>query len=169
MASTLTAISGAIIYVAKIFLGIMIAAIVIVTVAAVWWRYVLNAPLSWTEQVSRIFFVWVTFVGAAVLFRERLHVAIDMFVLMLPKDVRFFVLWGVELILLIFNVTFLIYGLKLSVDTLGQTFGALDISPATFYFAAPVSAAMMIVFFFEHLLVPARRRATDSIGVSTSV
>jgi TRAP-type C4-dicarboxylate transport system permease small subunit len=169
MAYTLTTISDAITYVAKIFLGIMIAAIVAVTVAAVWWRYVLNAPLSWTEQVSRIFFVWVTFVGAAVLFRERLHVAIDMFVLMMPKQVRFFVLWAVEAILLVFNVIFLIYGLKLSLDTLGQTFGALDISPATFYFAAPVSAAMMILFFFEHLLVPSRRRATDSIGVSTSV
>ena len=43
----------------------------------------------------------------------------------------------------------------------GQTFGALEISPASFYFAAPFCAALMIVFWNEKLLDPARR---DPLG-----
>lgn len=169
MNGALTALCELLVRVAKIALGVLTGAIVAVTLAAVWWRYALNAPLSWTEQVCRIFFVWMTFLGAAVLYRERLHVAIDMFVLMLPRPARMAVLWFVEGLILVFSLVLLVYGAKLSVDTLDQTFGALDISPATFYFAAPVAGAMMILFFFELLLTPARRVALDKIGVSTSV
>jgi TRAP-type C4-dicarboxylate transport system permease small subunit len=169
MSSILTIISDQIARLAKLLLGASVAAIVAITVAAVWWRYVLNAPLAWPEQVSRILFVWMTFVGAAVLYRERLHVAIDMLVLMLPRTGRLVAMWAVDGTILLFNVVLLIYGLKLSLDTLPQTFGALDISPATFYFAAPVAAAMMIFFFLERLVVPSRRLSADVVGVSTSV
>ena len=75
----LTIVCDLITRVAKVFLGTLVGAIVAITLAAVWWRYVLNAPLAWPEQVSRIMFVWITFVGAAVLYRERLHVATVIF------------------------------------------------------------------------------------------
>ena len=168
MARPLTVLCDAITSVAKLLLGGLVAAIVLITLAGVWWRYVLNAPLAWPEQVSRILFVWMTFVGAAVLYRDRLHVAIDMFVMKLPPRLQIGAMWLVELWLLLFNVVLLIYGLKLSVDTLDQTFGALDISPATFYFAAPVSAGMMILYFLERLAGP-RRLTAPTAAVTTSV
>lgn len=143
-------------------IGALVGGIVVITLAAVWTRYVMNAPLSWTEQVSRIMFVWVTFLGAAVLYRQRLHITIDMFIQMLPNALRKLMYWVVELSVLAFIVVFLIYGYRLSVTTLGQTFGALDITPATFYFAAPVSAALMIVFFIEKLVDPSKREHISS-------
>jgi TRAP-type transport system small permease protein len=168
--ASLTALCDLIARVAKLFIGALVGAIVAITLAAVWWRYVLNAPLAWPEQVSRIMFVWVTFVGAAVLYRERLHVAIDMFMSPLPQAGRRAVGWAVELIILAFNVVLLLYGLKLSVDTLDQTFGALDITPASFYFAAPVAAAMMILFFLERVSTPEGRAGIEvRAGASTSV
>jgi TRAP-type transport system small permease protein len=170
MASFLTALSDLVTRVAKLFIGALVGAIVVITLAAVWWRYALNAPLAWPEQVSRIMFVWVTFVGAAVLYRERLHIAIDMFVLRLSKPLQRATAWLIEGVVLIFNLVLFIYGLKLSLDTLDQTFGALDISPATFYFAAPVASGMMILYFLEELINPARRAAVQvTAGASTSV
>ncbi len=169
MSSTFTKVLDAVTGVARALIGALIGAIVVITLAAVWWRYVLNAPLAWPEQVSRILFVWVTFVGAAVLYREKLHVAIDMFVIMLPKSIQRLAGWTIEILVLAFNVIFFVFGLKLSLDTLDQTYGALDISPASFYFAAPVSAAMMILYFAEELINPARRAAVRvSAGASTS-
>ena len=153
----------------RLVLGLLVAAIVAITLAAVWWRYGLNAPLAWTEQVSRILFVWLTFLGAAVLYRERLHVAVDLLVTALPPGLRLGVLWGIELAMLVFVVMLLVFGFNLSVDTLGQTFGALDISPASFYFAAPVSAALMLVFFVERVAVPARRLTVDATRPGSSL
>ena len=170
MAALLTKSCDLIAWAAKVFIGALVGAIVVITLASVWWRYVLNAPLAWPEQVSRILFVWITFVGAAVLYRERLHVAIDIFMAPLPRAARRAVGWAIELLILAFNFVLLLYGLKLSVDTLGQTFGALDITPASFYFAAPVAAGMMILYFLERISTTARRASIEvRAGAGSSV
>src|SRR5215218_9671000 len=52
-------------------------------------------------------------VGAIVLYRERLHVAIDMFMAPLPRAARRAVGWAIELLILAFNFVLLLYGLKL--------------------------------------------------------
>lgn len=170
MAALLTKSCDLIAWAAKVFIGALVGAIVVITLASVWWRYVLNAPLAWPEQVSRILFVWITFVGAAVLYRERLHVAIDMFMALLPRGARRAVGWAIEVLILAFNFVLLLYGLKLSVDTLGQTFGALDITPASFYFAAPVAAGMMILYFLERISTTARRASIEvRAGAGSSV
>ena len=170
MAALLTKSCDLIAWAAKVFIGALVGAIVAITLAAVWWRYVLNAPLAWPEQVSRILFVWITFVGAAVLYRERLHVAIDMFMAPLPRAARRAVGWVIELLILAFNFVLLLYGLKLSVDTLDQTFGALDITPASFYVAAPVAAGMMILYFLERISTSSRRASIEvRAGAGSSV
>jgi TRAP-type C4-dicarboxylate transport system permease small subunit len=140
-----------------ILLGLIAGAIVVITLAAVWWRYVIDNPLSWTEQVSRILFVWMTFLGAAVLYRQKLHITIDMIVLMLPPPLRSVLYWLVEFGLLAFVIVFFIFGLKLSLDTWTNTFGALDITPASFYLAAPASSALIMIYFVEKLIDPAKR------------
>ena len=157
MVKAFSALCDGITWLVANLLGLLIGAIVLITLAAVWWRYVIEDPLSWTEQLSRILFVWVTFLGAAVLYREKNHITIDMFLGMMPPPLKALMVWLIELAMLLFIVVLFVYGLKLSLDTLTQTFGALDISPASFYFAAPVSAAMMFLFFIERLVDPSKR------------
>ena len=56
----------------------LMAVITVLTFAQVVWRYGLNQPLQWSEEVARYCFVWVTFIGAAALLRQRDgHPAID--------------------------------------------------------------------------------------------
>jgi TRAP-type transport system small permease protein len=56
----------------------LMAIITLLTLAQVFWRYVLEQPLQWSEELARYGFVWVTFLGAAVLFRlPDGHPAID--------------------------------------------------------------------------------------------
>ena len=57
-----------------------------------------------------------------------------------------------------------VYGLKLSIDVLPQQMGALDITPAVYYFAAPVSCALMILYFVEKIVDPAKRVRTGHAG-----
>lgn len=139
-------------------LSLLTAAIVVIAMMAVWWRYVANDPIGWSEQVSRILFVWMTFLGAALLYRQRLHIAIDMFVLLLPASLGAILYWVVEIAVLAFVLVFFTFGLTLSLDTWTNTFGALDITPATFYLAAPASSALMIIYFVEKLVDPGMRQ-----------
>lgn len=47
-------------------------------------RYLLNSGIAASEEISRLAFVWLTFLGAAVAVRERTHVGVDMLVRLMP-------------------------------------------------------------------------------------
>tara|TARA_R110002049_G_scaffold267817_1_gene444289 strand:- start:13097 stop:13579 length:483 start_codon:yes stop_codon:yes gene_type:complete len=51
-------------------------------------RYFLNMPLGWTEELARYLMISVAFLGLPVVTRRGEHIAIDMFVEMLPAMVR---------------------------------------------------------------------------------
>jgi TRAP-type C4-dicarboxylate transport system permease small subunit len=164
MTAIISKLSNVVTEIAKLFLGTCVAAIVLITIAAVWWRYVINAPIAWIEQVSNMLFIWITFIGAAVLYRQKLHIGVDMFMDMLRGRAKEVMFWIIEVGNLSFIVVLFIYSVKLSIDVLPNTYGALDISPAWFYFSAPVSCAMMMLYFVEKIVDPSKRRPEGSVG-----
>jgi len=46
--------------------------------AQVGFRYFLNDPLTWSDELARYLFVWVSFLGWIIAARRRSHLAIDM-------------------------------------------------------------------------------------------
>ena len=48
-------------------------------------RYGFNSGIVFSEEMSRFFFVWLTFVGAIVAVRDRAHLGMDGFVRKLPR------------------------------------------------------------------------------------
>jgi TRAP-type C4-dicarboxylate transport system permease small subunit len=66
----------------------LIYAIILLTSAQVFFRYVLNYPLGWTEEMARYVFIWAVFLGAAVVARSRDHVAVELFHRYLPPRGR---------------------------------------------------------------------------------
>jgi TRAP-type transport system small permease protein len=149
---------------AKFLLGACIAAIVLITLAAVWWRYVLGDPLSWVEQVSNMIFIWVVFVGSAVLYRQNLHIGVDVFLGMLSEKNRAIWKWVIEVGNLLFIVVLFIYSLKLTIDVMPNTAGALDITPAYYYAAAPFACLMMMLYFVEKIVDPSKRMPYGEAG-----
>ena len=61
------------------------AVVVISTSLGVLFRYVLQNPLIWGNDVGALALVWLTFVGAAAVFKEGGHVAISGLVAMFPR------------------------------------------------------------------------------------
>lgn len=51
-------------------------------------RYVFNSGISASEEVSRILFVWMVFLGAIVAMRDHTHLGVDSFVARLPEGAR---------------------------------------------------------------------------------
>jgi TRAP-type transport system small permease protein len=148
---------------AKYLIGACIGVIVLITLAAVWWRYVLDNPLSWVEQISNMIFIWVVFIGSAVLYRQNLHIGVDFFLNMLGERQQEIWKWFVEFINLSFIIILFIYSLKLTIDVIPNTMGSLDLSPAYYYVACPVSCFMMLLYFIEKIVDP-RRRVPDGIA-----
>jgi TRAP-type C4-dicarboxylate transport system permease small subunit len=59
--------------------GLCLAGVVCAGALQVFCRYVLNAPLRWPEELSRLLFIWLTYAGALVLPGQRLQIAVGFF------------------------------------------------------------------------------------------
>lgn len=59
--------------------GLLMAGMAVMLAAQVVFRYVLNSPLAWTEELSRLSVVWLTFIGAAIATREGSHITVRVF------------------------------------------------------------------------------------------
>lgn len=64
------------------------AVIVVLVLLAVVFRYFLNDPLVWTEEVIIIVFSWMLFLGLASGFRQRMHLRIDALLIVMPAAAR---------------------------------------------------------------------------------
>jgi len=61
----------------KIASCVLLVALLISVMLQVISRYVFQSPLPWTDEVSRFLLVWLTFVAAAWVMSERMHVTVD--------------------------------------------------------------------------------------------
>ena len=61
---------------------------VLVTLAQVFFRYVVAAPLAWSEELARYCFVWIVFLGGAVGLSRGIHLGVDLLVNLLPERFR---------------------------------------------------------------------------------
>ncbi len=69
-------------------LAVLHALIALLVCAAVGFRYALNDPLTWSEELIILLFGWMIFLGIANAFRMRTHIIIDVVVLFAPPAVR---------------------------------------------------------------------------------
>lgn len=58
---------------------VLLVALLALIVAQIFTRYVLNAPLSWTEELARFVFIWFTFMSAAYVMARRRHITVILF------------------------------------------------------------------------------------------
>jgi len=62
------------------FASLMMAALMIIVCVDLTLRYFFNAPLIWGTEVTEILLLYITFLGAAWVFKEDSHVVIDVFI-----------------------------------------------------------------------------------------
>lgn len=74
---------------------LMIIGAIILQIVA---RYVFNAPLSWTEELSLLAFCWFTFTGSAVSSYRNNHLEIDYFHKKWPPAIKKFMDLSIELL-----------------------------------------------------------------------
>ena len=140
-----------------ICLGLMVALVVDVFLG-VFSRYVLHATFQWYDEVARLCFVWMVFLGAAVAVRRgahfRLHLLIDRFGPRLRRAADL----GVSLVVLLFGVVLVAGGVAMYPVARRQVSDSLELSMLWFHGALPVGGALMILFSLPHLwrLVRAR-------------
>jgi TRAP-type C4-dicarboxylate transport system permease small subunit len=138
-------------------LGLMVVLVADVFLG-VWSRYVLQATFQWYDEVARLCFVWMVFLGAASAVRRgahfRLHLLIDRFGPRLRRANDLLV----GLLVVVFGGVLVAGGVAMWPVARGQVSDSLELSMVWFYGALPVGGALMIVFSLPQLWRRARGR-----------
>lgn len=72
----------------EILLIVLLSAMAIMVFANVVLRYAFNSGMSVSEELSRYFFVWLSFIGAVVAFREHGHLGVESVVALFGRTGR---------------------------------------------------------------------------------
>ncbi|WP_196259305.1 TRAP transporter small permease [Pelagibacterium limicola] len=69
-------------------------------------RYGFNSGITWSEEMSRYFFVWLTFIGAVITFHENSHVGVETLVRMFGRRGRVICMLLSNVIILLCAIVF---------------------------------------------------------------
>ena len=93
-------INGALLALGRWIGAVCLGLMVVVILAQVFFRYVVNNALPWPEEASRFLMMWSTGLMAATAFRRGGFVAIDMVIRLLPRMVA----TGLSIILMVITI-----------------------------------------------------------------
>jgi TRAP-type C4-dicarboxylate transport system permease small subunit len=75
-------------YAEEIISAFFISITVCMVIVNVFFRYVLNKGIFWSEEVATICFVWSVFIGAAACHKHKMHISIDLLTKLAPKSLK---------------------------------------------------------------------------------
>lgn len=143
---------------------ILFAVLVVVVVWQVFSRQVLSDPSTWSEEAARYIFVWLGLFGAALVFSERGHIAVDFLVRKFPRPLMRAALIFVQLSIIALAAIIFVYGgLKYVQQSSGQQLSALPFNVGQMYTVMPITGVLIIWYAVTHLI--AALRAEDPVSL----
>jgi TRAP-type transport system small permease protein len=149
----------------RVSIALLLAAMVILVFGNVVMRYALNSGITVSEEMSRLAFVWLIFLGAAVALKEHAHIGIDTLIRALPpRAAKACVLAGY--VLMLAACAFLLEGAWAQIVlTWSAVTPAAGISMAWFMIPAAIfSATALLLLGAEALAI-----LTGRIDIATAV
>jgi TRAP-type C4-dicarboxylate transport system permease small subunit len=138
--------TGGVATVALWIAGIGLVAMTASIAMQVFWRYVLNNSLIWTEPGSVMIMGWFIFLGAAVGIRGGYHLSFDVLLYFLPESFKPWLHALSDLAVGAFGAGMVWYGWELAAKTAPNVMPSLGISDA-FNFAPLVAGGVLTVLF----------------------
>lgn len=131
----------------------LFALLVVVVVWQVFTRQVLDAPSGWSEELAKYVFVWLSLFGAALVFGERGHIAVDIVITKAPLAAQRVVAVLMQVAVLLFTGLVLVYGgTMLATNTWSIGVAGLPASVGPLYLALPISGVLIAFYTVYHLV-----------------
>lgn len=133
-------------------IGLMVLIIVAMS-AQIFFRFVLNAPLTNTDEIAQIALTWLTFLGAAWVYRNHGHITVDLLNLSNPASLPSALLkvFG-ELVVAAILLTLLVLVADAAPMALKLRLGTLELTRFFMHFLPLLIGCLAIlVFAVEHV------------------
>ena len=115
-------------------------------------RYFFNLAFGWGEELPIFLFLWVSFLAAAIAYRDGSHLSVDFIVALFPKKVRFAIYYINLVLSLGFVLTLGYYEGLMTLAARNSTFVVMKVSKASCYVGIPVSCILFALFIIEKIM-----------------
>lgn len=133
---------------------VILSVMLVVGTMQVVWRYILEASLSWSEELMRFLYVWATMLGVGAAIRRKSMACIDSFLDFVGKKspgVQRIMRVAAMAVQIFVFVVMIVYGYQFTIRGLGQRSPAMGLSMAYVYAAFPLGGAIGILYTFEEI------------------
>lgn len=136
----------------KVLLILVLVSMIVILMAHIIFRYVLNNSLTWSEELLKIMLVWFGMMSVAVLAARREHVAIVVFKEHMPEKVQSFLTKLTQLIIVGICILMVIIGIQYCMKAGFRLTPALRIPYAWAYAAIPVAFVPVTLFELRNFI-----------------
>ena len=133
-------------YPLEIAVSTILVALVTVTFAQVVFRYLLQAPLAWSEELARFLLMWLASLSAAYAFKTRSHFALRFVVDRFSPGAQKWIGTLVSLAVVWFLSVFAWQALKFTLEVRDMSAPATQMSMAVPYSSAFVGSVLMLYY-----------------------
>lgn len=119
----------------------LLVALGVLLTAQVAMRFTLGLGYSWMEEIIRMLFIWVIFLGAVAAMRRNLHIRVEAGLLLFPRPLRPLAAWFGDLLLFAFCLAVTWHGIELVMSTADGSFRLQSTRVSMFwpYLIIPIS------------------------------
>ncbi len=116
-------------------------------------RYIFNSPISWTEEMARILFIWISFMGAFLALKTKGHIAVETLLHRLfNAEARIYVTAIADFLILYYCIYLAFMGVVMMQKT-AQDFTPVMLIPFSYLYAAiALSGTLMAAYMLIRAL-----------------
>lgn len=134
------------------FALVAIASMVIIVAIQVITRKLFNFVFFWSEEITLLLMVWFSFMGIAIGFREKLHLAMDSFTNLLPIRINKVLDKVIQVCIFAFGFYLVKNGWEFTVLMNESTLPATKLPNSSMYLVMPITGVMICVYTFLQLI-----------------
>ena len=123
----------------------IMGAMVVAVFLQVLFRFLLDQPLAWTEELARYLLVWLTFIGSAYAMSIKAHIGLEFVQKLLPPTANKIVLALSALLSVLFFLFMVYQGYEMAMKSMTQTSPSLLLPMGVVYMVIPISGVLLIL------------------------
>ena len=125
---------------------LLLSGIFALGIAQVFWRWALNNPIVWSEELIQLVYVWICYLGWTIAARKDTHIRITTLVNILPKTAQKWIQLFCHVLCIVFSVLMVYYGIKLVGVGFKRTAVSFPLNFAVVYAIGPFCNFVIICY-----------------------
>ncbi len=140
---------------------LLLYGVAVIIIGQVFLRYVFRAPLRWPAEISRLFVVWITFLGTFLALDQKKHIGISYFVERLSKKAQRWENILVQILVLVFIIFMTLSGWRFTVANAHRSLTISGLSYIFVYGVFPLTGILMALKTIFEITLELRYLLTD--------